>query len=136
VATPVGGHEQYRAWLVAVGAWPSPLSPSPVLHTFGAWTSLTVEGLHQGLKIWSVEDRALVDPALEPRWLGSGEVHFPNIMKIGPGLIGSLLFRVLKSGGARRDGKRNRHLGRLPDGARNWAFDGRWLHPVRAVRVS
>jgi hypothetical protein len=70
-----GGHEQYAAWIAAAGRWFSPFSSSRAPLVFGRWTSWTVEGLYQGLKLIAIRDLRLVDPRLDPVFIDvRGEV--------------------------------------------------------------
>ena len=135
--TRAGGHEEYKAWLNAVGGCFSPLFPfkEPIL--VGPWTSWTVEGLYQGLKLWGVEKCSLVDPAVRFEVFDPGPpslIHLPSIMEVRDDLVHNFFFRILKSG-RKYNAKRNRYLGRLDARRRNWNWTETWRHPKVDVPV-
>lgn len=138
-ATIAVGHVEYKEWLRQVGACFSPLSRSTEAHAAGNWTSWTVEGLYQGLKRIRLFDPTRLVRWIEASWIeddrGTQIVHFPAIMDVERDLIRHPLFQLLKSG-KRYNAKRNRYLGRLSSGKRNWEFTNTWLHPVTGATMS
>jgi len=114
-----------------------PLCPCREPLQRGKWTSWTVEGLYQGLKLFAIEDLSLVQPSVNMRVFASGAIpliHTPSIMSVDKDLVRHPLFRLLKSG-RRYDAKRNQTFGRLAAGRRNWTWTEHWRHPTLNVPV-
>ena len=132
------GHDEYKAWLKEVGSCFSPLFPCEKPLRVGMWTSWTVEGLYQGLKLFSVEDLSLIHTSVEFQVFCPGSpslIHIPGIMKVNDGLAQNFLFRLLKSG-RKYDSKRNQYLGRLVKQRRNWDWTRTWRSPILNVPIT
>jgi len=131
------GHGEYCRWLDVAGRCFSPLHPCVMPLRAGPWWSWTIEGFYQGLKLFAILDVSLIDRGLGVETVavdGTTLVHVPAIMDVHTNLRCHDLFRLLKSG-HKYDSRRNRCLGRLRNGGRNWAWTNTWRHPLLDIPV-
>jgi hypothetical protein len=127
------GHMQYKAWLWEVGRCFSPMFAGNERQHFGRFSSWTVEGLYQGLKLFSILEPSLLQPSLDFQTFQSGQpmlIHIPAIMDVREDLPRHPLFRLLKSS-RKYNSTRNRLLGQL-----NWAWMECWRQPLLDIPVS